>query len=76
MPDLSSLIGRVETLETDNKALTDSCKRLEEFLGLNNGMTAQEARQLEAIKRDGIKALKYFNRVYVADNPKNKETAA
>jgi hypothetical protein len=66
MDDVAALIARIEQLEASNQ-------RLEQFLGIDNQMSAQEARQLEAIKRDGIKALKYFNRVYVADNPKNKK---
>ena len=76
MQDLADIIARIEQLEKSNKHLEKRNKRLEEFLGINNGMSAEEARQLEIIKRDGIKALKYFNKVYVADNLKNKKTAA
>ena len=56
--------------------IAERLKRIEQFLGIDNGMSAQEARQLEAIKRDGIKALKYFNKIYVSDDKKAQKKMA
>ena len=54
--------------------IIERLKKIEEFLGLDGSeMSAQEAKQLEAIKRDGIKALRYFNKVYISNTKKEGE---
>ena len=54
----------------DLQKIIERLDRLEIFLGIDNQMSAQEARQLEAIKKDGIKALKYYNKIHIADGEK------